>query len=358
MGNCDEYPRILKGWLSKADVEHLKEIYKTSVEEAFAARKERNRPIQYYDLLRYLHTSHPRDVHLQEIIEKIHQQVEKQFGPGYLIVHDFWSYRAPGSFPAPIMHTDPAFWMTGRLDGFNLWFLLDHSDMGYGIDVLTKEDNQEFYSCSALGLPHGPPFLFAGKSSTCPAFIHRVPLRKWPVLFEWQNDLANALGTVFCAASTWWLQAAVNLGKTMQEALPASAFRGLLHVFGWLGSIYPLPPMTLKPRRFELEIGDAAVIRQDELHGTDKEPLKEGQFRLAIGFKFMRQAPVRQYLVNGPSATLRRQCRGLKLPLGTLLNDPYRQSTLDLSEDTGALSGTVSKALNGSATRFIAPDRR
>ena len=86
--------------------------------------------------------------------------------------------------------------------------------MGYGIDVLTKEDNQEFYSCSALGLPHGPPFLFAGKSSTCPAFIHRVPLRKWPVLFEWQNDLANALGTVFCAASTWWLQAAVNLGNS------------------------------------------------------------------------------------------------------------------------------------------------
>jgi len=41
-----------------------------------------------------------------------------------------------------------------------------------------------------------------------------------------------------------------------------------------------------------------------------------------------------------------------------MLNDPYRQSTLDLSEDTGALSGTVSKALNGSATRFIAPDRR
>ena len=59
----------------KRPQEHLKEIYKTSVEEAFAARKERNRPIQYYDLLRYLHTSHPRDVHLQEIIEKIHQQV-------------------------------------------------------------------------------------------------------------------------------------------------------------------------------------------------------------------------------------------------------------------------------------------
>ena len=29
-----------------------------------------------------------------------------------------------------------------------------------------------------------------------------------------------------------------------------------------------------------------------------QEPLKEGQFRLAIGFKFMRQAPVRQYLVT------------------------------------------------------------
>ena len=46
-------------------------------------------------------------------------------------------------------------------------------------------------------------------------------------------------------------------GKTMQEVLPAWAFRGLLHAFGWLGSLYPLPPMTLKPRRFELEIGDA-----------------------------------------------------------------------------------------------------
>ena len=140
--------------------------------------------------------------------------------------------------------------------------------MAYGIDVLTKEDNEDFYSCPALGLPHAPPFLFAGKleskanttdtTDTCKAstaFIHRIPLRKWPVLFEWQNDVANALGTLCCAASTWWLQKAINLGKTLQDWWPSWAFRGFLLTFGWLGSLYPLPPVTLKARRFELQIG-------------------------------------------------------------------------------------------------------
>ncbi|CAJ1426863.1 unnamed protein product [Effrenium voratum] len=365
---CDKQPRVLKGWLSEADVAHFKHIYRTTVEEALANRKDRmdgNRPIQYYDLLKYMHTCRVRDARLKDIIEKIHHRVEEEFGPGFVIVHDFWSYRAPGSFPAPIMHTDPAFWMTGRHDGFNLWFLLDHRDMAYGIDVLTKEDNEELYACSALGLPHAPPFLFAGSKGKaggeCPAFVHRIPLRMWPMLFEWQNDLAQALGTLCCIFSTWWLQKAVSLSKRLQDALPAWAFRGLLGIFGWLGSIYPLPPLTLKPRHFELQVGDAQVIRQDELHASDQDPLREGQFRLAIGFKFMKSSessPVTRYLVNGPSATLRRHIRGLKLPPNRPLPDIYRMDEVDMAQDKpGPFSRAVGVPMGAKLGRFIAPEK-
>ena len=60
-----------------------------------------------------------------------------------------------------------------------------------------------------------------------------------------------------------------------------------------LGSFYSKQKLSgLACVRFNLSIGDALVVRQDELHVSDQDELKSGQHRLAIGFKFMRQAPV------------------------------------------------------------------
>ncbi|CAE7197390.1 unnamed protein product, partial [Symbiodinium pilosum] len=66
------------------------------------------------------------------------ERVEAVFGPGYVAVQDFWSWRAPDSVAAERIHMDGDFWLTGANDGFNLWLLLDHCDMAHSFDIFTK----------------------------------------------------------------------------------------------------------------------------------------------------------------------------------------------------------------------------
>ena len=105
-------------------------------------------------------------------------------------------------------------------------------------------------------------------------------------------------------------------------------------------------------------------IRQSdrsELGETCEEPLREGQFRLAIGFKFMKSSessPVTRYLVNGPSATLRRHIRGLKLPPNRPLPDIYRMDEVDMAQDKpGPFSRAVGVPMGAKLGRFIAPEK-
>lgn len=49
----------------------------------------------------------------------------------------------------------------------------------------------------------------------------------------------------------------------------------------------------------ELAEGDALVVRQVEVHRTDRQPLEPGQWRLALGFKVIERLP----LVRGPLET-------------------------------------------------------
>ena len=62
----------------------------------------------------------PRDDKLWSIIQKLYDTVEKNFGKGFVMQQDFWSWRSQGQVAAERIHMDGDFWMTRGNDGFNL----------------------------------------------------------------------------------------------------------------------------------------------------------------------------------------------------------------------------------------------
>ncbi|CAE7728699.1 unnamed protein product [Symbiodinium sp. CCMP2592] len=248
---------------------------------------------------------------------------------------DFWSWRAPDAVAAERVHMDADFWMTGATDGFNLWFLLDHKDMAHSFDIYAKEENPELYK--RVRLPHRPtsliPLQGLKSPGSSPCFLYWEPLRLWPVLFEGSSTVARELGMVVSIFSTWWLQKALVCARAAHRWLPFSVFRVLMALTGWLGNLALLPRgIELRTRKFPLSIGDALVVRQDELHVSDQDSLQDGQFRLAVGLKFMKQDhKVWKYPFLGPAGKSRRQYPALRLPWGRSLKDVYRQHGLDMS---------------------------
>jgi len=85
-----------------------------------------------------------------------------------------------------------------------------------------------------------------------------------------------------------------------------------------------------------LEVGDALVVRQVEIHRTDMHPLDERQWRLAIGFKVIRRdVPlVKPTRADSPFGYDYEQCRrrypGLVPPLevGRTVPSAYNRTAL------------------------------
>eukprot|EP00440_Ansanella_granifera_P073027 gb/GFBE01079245.1/.p1 GENE.gb/GFBE01079245.1/~~gb/GFBE01079245.1/.p1 ORF type:complete len:297 (+),score=40.41 gb/GFBE01079245.1/:1-891(+) len=273
-----------------------------------------------------------RDACLDSIISKLCETVEQTFGTDFIIFNDFWSWRADKHVAVEKVHMDADFWATGGDDGFNLWILLDHCEMPYTFDIYPKDENLDLYKLARL--PGSPSWLLpetdASKAKECPGMIFWHPISRWPVVFEW-STWARAFGIIgqsLCAK--WWIKTQA-LVTAVKNALPTWAFRGLMFFVGWMARLSILPAgIELKKRRFDIEVGDAFVVRQQEWHGTDKGPLKSGQYRLAIEFKFMRRAAATQYAYLGPSPKLRRTFRSSRLPLGKNLTDLYCSTGIDM----------------------------
>jgi len=341
---CDAYPRILEGVLSDADVMHLKKLFQELAKEEWERREQRAkaegkkappRVLEYFTVLKHLQTK--SDHVLGGILRKLCARVEATFGENFVIVQDFWSWRAPGCVGVPRIHMDADFWMTKATDGFNLWLLLDEKDMAHSFDIFPKEKNRKLYR--HLRVPHQNACLLPLKEKKAgnPDFlVFWEPLQVWPALFEYPSRPLRTLGMAMSIFSSWWIQQIWSLTFRAEKYLPPSAFRILVRLTGWMGNLDLLPDgMELETQRFELRVGDALVVRQDELHVSDQDPLKDHQFRLAVGFKFMRQSTkhkVQQYPFTGPAGKNRRRFPALRLPLGHVLPDLYMQRNLDMTE--------------------------
>ena len=248
MRHSAKYPHILQGLLDTADVEYLKGFFELQVKteweknEAIAASKNRPKPrrsLEYYTLLRHLHSAEPRDPSLERIVSKVYAAIEKKLGPGFVVVHDFWSWRTPENVPAELIHHDPDFWVAGRHDGFNLWILLDHADMSHSFDILVEEKNPKLYEIVGEKAGRLLPERDPRKKQNCPGLLFWDPLSRWPLLYEYESTrtLAMVLGVAF---NKFWeksQQAVMNVKKL----LPTWAFRSFMFFSGWCFRLTPLP---------------------------------------------------------------------------------------------------------------------
>jgi len=327
---------VIPAVLSNEDVEYLKMLFHSIVKKEWekrealaeaAGRPKPRRLLDYFTLLRYLNVHKPRDNRLDDILLKLRGIIEKQFGPGFVIVNDFWSWRSATSVAAERIHMDSDFWMTKQHDGFNLWLLLDHKDMPYSFDIFTQAENPELYQ--HVGLPHHSTWLLPEEDPKrcvqCPGILFWEPLSYWPMLYDMKatRSFAMAWG-VMCMK--WWAKTQAFVLKA-KKLLPTWLFRLLVSVTGWATQLSALPGgIQLKAKRFGLDVGDALVVRQHELHGTDQDRINDDMYRLALGLKVMKQAEVRQYAYTGPAPKSRRAYPGLRLPLGQRLRDVYNVS--------------------------------
>ncbi|CAK9072210.1 unnamed protein product [Durusdinium trenchii] len=309
---CSQYPRVLNGVLDESDVRHFRFLFKELAEDEWqkrekAAKAEGRAPprrvLEYFTILKRLQME-PRDDKLWSIIQKLYDTVEKNFGKGFVMQQDFWSWRSQGQVAAERIHMDGDFWMTRGNDGFNLWILLDHQGMGHSFDIFTQGANPGLYKM--LKLPGRVTSIVpSAVNEAVPCFLFFEPLRLWPVLFEFQNSLARSIASCFSYCATSWFQLILKAHLRARERLPLWLLRSFTWVFGWLGNLYLLPSEEIRATRFTLDVGDALVVRQDELHVSDQEPLQADQHRLAVGFKFMRQAPAKIHKMLASNATVR-----------------------------------------------------
>lgn len=366
LNNEFNHPRVLANFLRSSDIQFFKRKFQELVitewerREAIALDMGRPKPrrhLEYFALLKDYHLKGASDKQFQKVINHIHGRVQEQFGPGYVMVNDFWSWRTFTNIPAERAHMDADFWMTGKYDGFNLWILLDHDDMPYAFDIFTKEKNKELYK--HVKTPHYSTWLIPEKNpektKDCPGIVFFDPIRKWPVLFELDNSFTRPIGTLISIFSMKWWMKSQRFAIYLKKNMPDAVFRFYMATTGMFTRLSALPSeVTLESTRFPMNIGDALVVRQQEIHGTDQDQLKSNQFRLAIGFKFIRRGTVKCYSYTSPASKSRRSYPGLRMPLGTELKEVYRTS--DAIDMTGFEDPEWMKMLmNAQHTRFT-PD--
>ena len=137
---CLQYPRSLRSVLSETDRQHLSRLYFAQVHGQSRRR--------YYNLLRHLGRAKGDDV-TWRILDELHERVTAQFGDGFVIINDFFSYRSASQRLFPTWHQDGEFWLADDGSGgseracrnFNLWILLDHRGMNYSFDLVEPDEH-------------------------------------------------------------------------------------------------------------------------------------------------------------------------------------------------------------------------
>ena len=143
---CLQYPRSLRSVLSEEDRQHLSRLYFDQVHGQSRRR--------YFNLLRLLGRAKGDDA-TWKVLDKLHERVAAEFGDGFVIINDFFSYRSANERLFPSWHQDGEFWLADDGSGpfacrnFNLWILLDHRGMNYSFD-LVQPDEHNAWMYSAL----------------------------------------------------------------------------------------------------------------------------------------------------------------------------------------------------------------
>lgn len=289
------YPRMLRGVLSDDDRRYLARIYFERVRPSRSS-------LTYYNLLRHL--GGRREERAWSIIGRIRAKVEAQFGAGFELVNDFYSYRAASSCLFVDWHQDGEFWLTAdghptlSCTGFNLWIMLDHHRMNYSFDVIDTDRSRPLYAA-----------LYNAA---------RVVRRSRP-------RSANATGVVPFNTQNAVFGSSANQrckGLLHPAALSRAARRSGVGPRPWIN--VPLAP------------GDALVLRQVEIHRTDAHQPESDQWRLALGFKVMRRrAVLRHGDLQSPfgkdTLAIRAQWPGLlpEFSLGRPLPLVYNRTAID-----------------------------
>ena len=219
------------------------------------------------------------------------EAIARAFGRGrFVVINDFYSYLAPGSRLFPNWHQDYEFWLTGgeRCANFNLWVLLDHAHANHSFDLYeypTERDrrNDWFY---------GQLYATVGAATAAPRNRSAAPgPRKAPP----EEPVPMVPRSFFSAHG-------------LRERLPVGT-----------------PPAGAPPPRVSrvpLRRGEGLVLRQLEVHRTDRRALRAGAWRLAIGFKLLERTPLRRLPLfaspfTGDYATMRALWPGLLPALAT-----------------------------------------
>lgn len=281
------YPRSLTAVLPTEDAKHLSRIY-------FDRVKRRGNSaagsLRYYALLHFLgHAAEVEFKSTMNILQKIQARISLEFGSNHVMINDFFSYRTDDNRMFPDLHQDYDFWVTSRCTGFNLWLLLDHRALNTSFDVWDIQHNQDMYQ----------------------KLYSRHDLRR--VSKNARNRTGGAVAH-----------------------LEASAFRELKE----RGAVGGIPATKVN---IPLAPGDALVLRQPEVHRTDRQRLQPGQWRLALGFKVLERAPIEQWRpefgpVSQDLTQMQVRCPGLLPPiaLGRPWPDVYGPELLPAYRASGA----------------------
>mmetsp|Transcript_15983 Transcript_15983/g.32471 ORF Transcript_15983/g.32471 Transcript_15983/m.32471 type:complete len:418 (-) Transcript_15983:58-1311(-) len=229
----------------------------------------------YFNML--VHRWNNQDERMESIFKKVISAANRIDGGSgdYTITNDFFSYRAPGVVQFAmngIFHTDCDFWKTKAADGFNLWILVDHDGLDTSFDFLERKRN---------------PSIYEGYDGRRSAYL----------LARNGSDAATTFRAGLLS--------------------PVAFRRGHGDVLSWRGSLQVAFRQVMRPRsqrrlrerperfnvsginasRVRLAVGEALVLREQELHRTDLHTqLAEGQFRLVAGFKLQRRnATIEQF---------------------------------------------------------------
>jgi len=242
MSDCPalSYPRTLPSVLDAEDLAHLASIYSDNAHR-WSGRS-------YYNLLHYVAAT-PHDTRSWAVLRKIEARVAREFGGDgtrFVMINDFFSYRASGVRIFPEWHQDTAFWLNGEVcTGFNLWILLrQRGGLNRSFELYDTSRNEQFYRD-----------VYQGRQGRQTPGARTV----WPA-----SKFASSFGAYLGGM------------KRRGRALPTAS-------------------------RVELAPGDALVLRQPEIHRTDTGALEPTQWRLALGFKFIERLP----LVELPDFDLR-----------------------------------------------------
>lgn len=273
---ADDYPRTLPNVLTRAQRKHLSNVY-------FRHVHGRSRPgATYYQLLRSMVKADEQEYEqTRAALAAVRAAVEKAFGDRFVVANDFFSFRGQKTRLFPAWHQDYEFWLTdsSRCANFNLWILLDHERMNHSFDLYEVRRNPWLYD----------------------ALYSRVAKAGW----------TNASGAVPMLPVRYFQ------AHGHRERLP-------------VGGSPPEGVAEPTVSRLPLRRGEALVLRQMEVHRTDKTKLHSGQWRLAIGFKLLERLPLaRLPLLESPFAREYMTCRLLypgmlpALRMGTPFPDVY-----------------------------------